>query len=287
VNPLPLRYHVPYPDPFGKLARNLQALAAYLPELYRCDAGVGPVALRMACLIGPGLLLLALARGSPFRTRRDRPGADFVGDVLWVSMLLGPTVFVASGSPKDRQTTRYMIPFVLTGAVLTGRVLAGRARAGRPLAVALGVLGLAYAATAAADLRKPPAAEPEKALAGWLEAHGLRHGYGPFWDASIVTVESGGRVAVRAVRGRPDWSKAQVIEPFRWMADERWYDEGPATFVVFEPDPGSKWHFYVNETTCAASFGPPSARHEVGPYLVLVWDHDLRPLLARGRRWVL
>jgi hypothetical protein len=77
-----------------------------------------------------------------------------------------------------------------------------------------------------------------------------------------------------------------VIEPFRWMSAGAWYREGPATFVVYRPDPGPRYHFGINERNCAACFGPPSSRHTVGPYVVLVWDRDLRPLLVHGLPWV-
>jgi hypothetical protein len=70
------------------------------------------------------------------------------------------------------------------------------------------------------------------------------------------------------------------------MSDEAWYREAPAKFVVYRPAPGPKYHFLINESVCAACFGPPSARHSIGPYVVLVWDRDLRPLLVRGLPWV-
>ena len=41
-----------------------------------------------------------------------------------------------------------------------------------------------------------PATAP---LAAWLEAHGLTYGIAGYWDASIVTLQSGNRVQIRAV----------------------------------------------------------------------------------------
>jgi len=179
-----------------------------------------------------------------------------------------------------------MIPFVLSGAVLTGRMVGGRPGFVAPVAVALGVLAAAYGVTVAWDLAKAPADDPAVALAGWLEAHGLQHGYGPYWDASIVTVSGRGHVAVRPIRGRELTPGGKmVVEPFRWMSDKAWYHEGPANFVVYRPDPGSKYHFQIIEHNCIAWFGWPSAKYTVGPYAVLVWNKDLRPLLVRDLPW--
>jgi hypothetical protein len=288
TQPLPLGDYLSSQEPLRMVAANLRALAANLPSLYRCDppyaGGWARWAVWLGCLVGPGLLACALWWGCPARRRRAR--GDFVGDVLWVSMGLGLAAFLMSANEKDRGTLRYKIPFVLSGAVLTGRAGGGRSRPDGVLTGALGVLAAAYAVTVAWDLHKPPADEPAVALAGWLESHGLRHGYGPYWDASIVTVSGRGRVAVRPVRGRELKQGRLVIEPFRWMSDEAWYRQTSANFVIFRPDPGPKYHFRINAQNCEGWFGPPAARYTVGPYAVLVWEKDLRPKLTRGLPWV-
>ena len=201
-------------------------------------------------------------------------------------MALGLAAFMASANVKDRGTLRYMVPFVLSGAVLTGRVLGGKVRGNGSVAVILAIVGTAYSVTVMWDLRKPPALDPAIALAGWLEDHGLKQGYGPYWDASIVTASGHGRVAVRPVRGRDLHTGQRVIEPFRWMSDRAWYLDEPATFVCFKRDPAPKFGFFITEPLCASCFGTPSATHTVGPYTVMTWDHDLRPQLVRDLPWV-
>ena len=45
-----------------------------------------------------------------------------------------------------------------------------------------------------------PAAPPDNSqIASWLEAHHLRYGLGGYWESSIVTVETGSQVKVRAL----------------------------------------------------------------------------------------
>src|SRR5271157_402551 len=287
AQPLPLKEYLSTKDPLRMMAANARALANNLPLLYRCDLPEGggwsvwPVWL--GCLIGPASLVCALWWGRP--VRRCRVRFDFAGDVLWVSLGLGLTAFLASANEKDRGTLRYMVPFVLSGAVLRARVISGRARSVGLVGGVLGVLAAAYGVTVARDLAKPPAGDQAAGLARWLQEHDLRQGYGPYWDASIVTASGRGRVAVRPVRGRQVWPGRLVIEPFRWMSDEAWYREAPANFVVYRPDPGPKYHFLINESVCAACFDRPLARYAIGPYVVLVWDRDLRPLLERGLPW--
>ena len=286
--PLPLREYLAAGEPVRMIVSNAWALLVNLPSLYRCDMPAGVEwsewMVWLGCFFGPLLLTYALWWGCPLR--RGRVRADFAGDVLWVSMALGLAAFMASANVKDRGTLRYMVPFVLSGAVLTGRVIAAKARSAGPIACILGIVATAYAMTVAWDLRKPPAPDPAIALAAWLEDHGLKQGYGPYWDASIVTASGRGRVAVRPVRGRDLQSGQRVIEPFRWMSDRAWYLDQPANFVVFKRDPAPKFGFFINEGLCVTCFGTPSAIHTVGPYVVMVWDHDLRPKLVRDLPWV-
>jgi hypothetical protein len=279
---------LPWRDPLRSMINSAVHLANYLPDLYRCGLPAEItgklVLLWVGCLFGPALALFALVRGCPISKRHGGDGparpADFIADVLWWFCAIAIAAFIGRQS-EDRAAIRYMIPFVLSGAVLTGRVLADRVREPRTAIAALALLGLAYGASLAADLQKPPANDPAKALAGWLDAQGLRHGYGPFWDASIVTAFGGGRVAVRPVGVRAISPQSHSIEPLRWMADERWFTEGPATFMVIEPGPDANYQFGIDEGICTKSFGPARARHVLEPYVVLVWDHDLRPLLNR------
>ena len=91
---------------------------------------------------------------------------------------------------------------------------------------------------------------------------------------------------VRPVRGRDLGTGQRVVEPFRWMSDRAWYRDRPANFVVFKRDPAPKFGFLINEPNCLRWFGDPSARYAVGPYVVLVWDHDLRPFLVTDLPWI-
>src|SRR5260370_1397664 len=87
------------------------------------------------------------------------------------------------------------------GAVLAARacvpgniVSLPRARAVFAAAVLAAVLPLATAAA------RPLEVQEQARVAAWLDAHGFRYGLAWFGNASTVTVQSGGRVQVRAVQ---------------------------------------------------------------------------------------
>ncbi len=284
VNAGRLAEYLAYPDTLKVVRGNIRLLAENLPSLYRCDLPgeftAGGLLVWTGCLVGPLLVIWALVRGFPLaigwsQSKRTGP-RDFVADVLWFSLVLSVAAFLATSIAVDRSSTRYMVPFVLSGAVLVGRVLAQRVtKRGTPI-VALGVLGVCYAVTVADDWRKPAATDPAVQLGAWLDMHALRHGYGPFWDASIVTVSSGGRVAVRPIYVRSVSATRHTIRPMAWMADSRWFTGEPATFVVIERSAAGAYQFAVTETNCEKTFGSHSLRYEVGPYTVMIWGHDLR-----------
>jgi hypothetical protein len=288
VVPFGLLDFLAYRDSLRAISRNVLALVENLPSLYRCafpeEFTTTASFVWLGCLIGPLFLFWAFCRRAAALFPRRQPAraypADFIGDVLWLAAMLCLAAYLASSIPKDRTTTRYMVPFVLCVAVAGGRVLAERASGFQTAVVALALLGTSYAFTVRADLRKPTAPDHAVYLADWLAGRGLRYGYAPFWGASIVTVSSGGRVAVRPIFVRAISPERHKIVPLPWMTDARWFADELATFVVIEIGQGAAYQFGVTERNCVTSFGAFKKRYDVGPYTVLVWDHDLRPQLG-------
>jgi hypothetical protein len=276
-----------YRDSLRAVGRNALSLAENLPLLCRSaipgEFTAATILVWLGCLIGPILLFWACFRRTAALFGRGHKAhpcpPDFIGDVLLLSTVLCITAYLASSIPKDRTTARYLVPVVLCGSVTGSRVLAERAVDLRKAVVALAVLGASYAVTVRNDLRKLPATDHAVQLADTLAVHGLRYGYGPFWDASIVTASSRGRVAVRPLYARAVSPERHRMVPLPWMTDARWFIEEPATFVVLEPGPGAAYQFGLTERNCQASFGPIAGRFHVGPHTVLVWDHELRPQL--------
>lgn len=191
---------------------------------------------------------------------------------LWTALALGVAANLAGQafySTDAAAAGRRLVPALLFVAVLAGRGAAGLLR-GTPrlqMAVALAAVASAVPAIVATALTPVPV-DRHQVLARWLLSRGLTGGYGDYWDSNIVTVDSGGRVAVRPVvevGGR--------LGPFGINSYADWYrrSDRPMTFLVFSRDGPP-----VDASAAEATFGRPKQRFTVdGYFTVLVWNSDL------------
>jgi hypothetical protein len=228
------------------------------------------VAFALIHLAGVALVAWAICRVA----RRFLGWPDLIGQVLLVAIVLNVVVYVpstlADASDLNAREFAVVLPF---GAVLAGRVLAeplaarlrgASWRTGLASALAAGYLAsLGYAAA------QPPAPAANEQLAAFLAAHHLTGGLGGYWQSSIVTVDSGGAVTVRAV-----W--ADTLRPYPWESKASWYDPSSsrATFLVTDSQSGF-FNYWRPSPAALARYGPPARTYHVGPYTVFVWDKNL------------
>ena len=177
------------------------------------------------------------------------------------------TFCVLSVSDAPQATTRYLLPLLVTSAVALG-VLVGSVRPDRRwrmvAAGAAVLVGGGYLAMPLRTASGPLPTWPSATAVQWLAAHGLRHGVGTYWDASYLTLESGGAVVVRPVS-----ATGGRLRPHRYFADARWFtDDRRPQFLVFEP--GAPWGG-VDLDSATATYGAPAQSVNLGPYTVLVW----------------
>jgi hypothetical protein len=129
------------------------------------------------------------------------------------------------------------------------------------LAAAVAVLLGWYAVGLAAQARLPAAADPFARLESFLIAHHLRSGIGGYWQASVITVGTGGAVTIRAVTG--------CLQPYAWESKPAWYDPAArtASFVLESGGTGyfSQWR------------ASPAALRRLGPLLPAAGPAPLRP----------
>ena len=276
LNPVPFRFTL------HDIPANLHSLWA-VPQIFGADyrglAGWPYYAalLHMVSLALVGLALLVAAR-------RFFSGAVLVDQVLAVAIAGNIVLFVlTSAGSEGPHEIAVVAPF---GAALAARmlarpqaspartasVLARRARAvayGAGLVVLLGYLGgLAH------EVAQPASPLPTAQVASWLQAHHLRYGLGGYWESSIVTVETGGQVEVRALL-------KNNMERDLWQAKPSWYDPASqrAKFIVLSSVPG-----YLNwepRALIQKYFGRPAREYSVGPFTVMVWDKNLLPSIPR------
>ena len=185
-------FHISENSPFGP------GLGGLLPA-----AGV---ALAVVHLAGVALAVWGFFRA--FRHFFD-PG-NLVSPVLATAIAINVAAYsvsIVSGDLFDAREILAVLPF---GAVLAGRMVAGslgRARLGRVRLTPVLAAGLAgvlacYLAGLGYGAAQSPVPDNEQAVIPWLEAHHLTSGLGTYAEANLLTLDSGGRLAIRDVAWR-------------------------------------------------------------------------------------
>jgi hypothetical protein len=138
----------------------------------------------------------------------------------------------------------------------------------RAAGTSVAALGAAASLLSGTALVQPTTPDPLQPLAAWLEAHHLTYGLAGYWNASPITVYSGGRVQVRPIYRL---SVGYVAE--EWGADEQWYEpaENDARFVVAEQASVGG----MTQALVVSSLGKPAKVYQVDGYSILVYSYNL------------
>jgi hypothetical protein len=219
--------------------------------------------------------------------RRFLSGIPLVDQVLAVAIGLNVVLYAISDVSIGGGAHEITIiaPF---GAALAARTLAGPAY--RPdqrptisvsafrlrlAGLTAGVLLLGgYLAGLGYELTQPAAPPDNAALASWLAAHHLKYGLAGYWQASSVTVDSGGEVVIRAL---PPHS----TQPYLWLAKASWYDPAShwANFIVIDTQT-TRFATWLPRATIEKDAGAPARTYRTGPYIIMIWDKNLLASLA-------
>ena len=260
----------PSPTWPSHLHRTLRAVAA----LYGLFFNVSPVfAVLGGCALAAASVgfvrVLWLWRGRATR-----------GELLCVAgILLNLAVYTLSvaHTPIPAHEIAAVLPL---GAMLAARCVspawAWWQTAARRVCVVMAVAVAAPLAVSAVRAPQSPIpTAPPLTLASWLSGHGLHYGIAGYWDASTLTVDSGGRVAVRAVvRGRHGFSM------YGWETRTDWYAaskhdatfavayDGPTTFGLIDSDK-------LGSADFEAFLGKPAEVYRVDGRTVLVYRGNL------------
>ncbi len=200
--------------------------------------------------------------------RRFLAGASLVDQVLAVAVAANVAVYLPSTLATGVLNAREMAVVLPSGAALAGRTLAPRIR-GSKLAPVLAAVLVGYGLGLAHEVVQPSVPPANERLAVWLAAHHLTCGLSGYWEASIVTADTGGRVTIRAVSPKTQqWDS--------WESKHSWYDPRShwAHFVVADSQPGF-FHHWVPYGSVRAKFGRPVRTYHVGQYTIMVWDKNL------------
>ncbi len=217
---------------------------------------------------------VALAVWATGRSLRRFGTQDLVVQVLTVTLIVLLAAYVVRGNPNVTGSTHEVAAVLPIGAVLAGRLLAGTLARGRLLIPALAVVLACYAGTEVHNIVQPRPSDPNAQVTAWLQAHHLSYGFGDYWNANAMTVDSGNQVQVRYVSRIGD---TLVQRP--WESESSWYDpaQHDATFLVTpglasvcSPGTPAGW-----EAAGRATFGPPSGTYRVAGFTILVWHRNL------------
>jgi len=225
--------------------------------------------LGLACLLAAGAGVARVAWTWRTASRAEQ--------LLCVAIVIDLSAYVVSTMPV-RSNPYEVVAVLPCGAVLAARAcvpgqMASPLRAG----LATGLAAMAALLTLTTAAARPAVAEPTVPLSAWLEAHGLTYGLADYWNSSIVTLQSGNRVQVRAVvvQGR------QVV-PYDWETSTLWFDASrhDATFVIVDLT-GS-----VRSPSAEQFFGKPDKIGHVAHWAILIYQKNLleQVAMAGGRR---
>ena len=223
-----------------------------------------------------------------------RAVAQAAGGVLkdWVSAVVAAAVLLSGAgsflyAPGDYLGDEHRTPaFILSSIVLARVVATGygwwltEPRRKRALGAVLAVCAVAFVfGTPPIQLHDTqgfdnPQRFPQLALARWLEQQGFWYGYGDYNTASIVTVETRGRVVVRALISTGAYTSlpasATRLEPnIELMANNAWFDTAhPATFVIVD-------EIHLTEPIARRTFGEPDQVYTFRDFRVLTYHSGI------------
>jgi len=240
-----------------------------IANLYGADfVGLSPGWALVTALVH--LVGVALALAGFFLAFRRFFSAEEIVPVMATGIVFNLAFYILSTVPATWFDTREISVVLPFGAVLAGRQLAG------PLArvwlePVLAVVLACYAAALGYGAVQPPVADSEQPVVGWLEAHHLVTGLGTYTESNVITLASGGRVAIRTVT----WRSAGAV-PRGYESEASWYDprQSYANFVLTNSADGGGVSLIPRRDILALA-GPPARTYHYKTFTIMVWNHNL------------
>jgi hypothetical protein len=224
-----------------------------------------------------GLACLLAAAAGVARVAWTWRTASRAEQLLCVAIVVDLSAYVFSTMPI--LTNPYEVVVVLPcGAVLAARACVPGHRAGSlRVGMATSLAAIAALLTLTTAAARPAAAVPTLPLTAWLEAHGLTYGLAGYWNSSVVTLQSGNRVQVRAVV-----SQGRQVVPYDWETNTLWYDASrhDATFVIVD------LAVHGQSSSAEQTFGKPYKIGHVAHWAILIYQKNLldQVAMAGGRQ---
>ena len=254
----------------GDIPHHLAVAVEGIFILYGADfGGVSPGTAAIAVVHLAGLVL---ALWGVCRAFRRFFADDLIAPVIATGIVFNLAAYIISVTPVTWYDTREIAAVLPFGAVLAGRLLARTLARAWLRPVLAGVLAC-YAVALGYGVAQPSAADTRQPVVGWLEAHHLSSGLGTYAEANLITLDSGGRVAVRTVT----WQLPRAV-PRAYESEASWYDPrlNYANFVISTADarPGHEG-FNIPPHDILALAGPPAHTYHYGTFTIWTWNRNL------------
>jgi hypothetical protein len=222
-----------------------------------------------------GLGLAAWATCAAIRRLR---GLDMAAGLLAAGVVATLTVYLLSTRASGLLSARDITAILPFSAALAGRVLAGRLMSAR-LVPALTVVLAGYLASLGLVVTLPPVPAQSSDLGAWLASRHLSYGLAGYWNANVTTLDSGGKVTLRAVLAHG----TQITSDY-WEVRSQWFDPASnyANFIVLVPAPPG-FTRYPTVASVRRTFGQPLHIYYVGSYTIMVWSKNLLADLVPGQ----
>ncbi len=205
--------------------------------------------------------------------RRFFSADDLIVPVMAMGIVFNLAAYISSVIPVTWFDTREISVVLPFGAVLAGRLLAGTLARAWLRPVLAGVLAC-YVLALGYGMAQPVGTDTEQPVVGWLEAHHLSTGLGTYAESNLITLDSGGRVAIRTVA----WQLPRAV-PRAYESEASWYDPrlSYANFVVInsaDARPGRDG-IIIPMRDILALAGTPAHTYQYKTYTIWVWNHNL------------
>ncbi|KHL92664.1 hypothetical protein QW71_27960 [Paenibacillus sp. IHB B 3415] len=249
---------------YDKVDNNLSLAVEGLIKLLGADIFNHPLSLTSLLTLAHlfvALFVLMLPLSCLKNCKNYLESHDYISLLLSASMYILIIAFILSNMAIDINSTRYLVAFVLFGAIVIGRSTYSQLRIFK---ISLPILILIYAVSTTQILRSEIPISSQAKLSEFLIANNLNYGYSSFWASNIVTVESNDRVKVRAI------SEVEgELRPFNWFSEQNWYKEN-TTFLILNAV-GSN----LTYNTAVNQFGIPNQNLSFEEYDILVWNYNI------------
>jgi hypothetical protein len=216
-------------------------------------------------LVGVGLAIWGVSRAF----RRFFSG-DLIASLLAAGIVFNLAAYVFSIDPQTLFDTREILALLPFGAVLAGRLLTGSLARARLQPALAGVLAC-YLLALGYGVAQPAAVDHEQPVVAWLEAHHLHTGLGTYTEGNIITLDSGGRVAIRTA----SWRTTGAV-PRDFESEASWYDPRTsyANFVLSNSADGNNVSV-VPMRDIVPFAGPPARIYHYKTFTIMVWNKNL------------